>query len=783
MAIAPVQTRFDGGEVSQRLSGRFDSELYKKALKQSKNFEPLAQGSLRMRSGSLFSNLLANADTRIRLIRIRVSNGQDYLAALLDRKMNLYAIDGGEQSLSGGGGTPAPVSQSELVANGNFAQPDGAGWQSRNFGGNTQGGVFFTDPSTIDPTTNLPKQLGSAEIANGADGTVAVLYQKIVLAAEAYSEISFKASIDLGKSFQIKISTQDPALWAGSASGGDVLLSGYASSDPDGTIEGPNGGDFSDPLLYTAVDMSQFANPNGVIGQLHMNPGTYYLSYQVDQANASRLWIDDVSILATYVNQGGGGIPASFDIPTPWGANEVASVMFDTETGRDRTIFCHPNYTPWQLTYGGPGNWSFGNVNFTGTPVSWMNKNFPAVVQVYGGRIYYGGEPSAKNRIVASKVNDPDNLTIGSNPGDALDFKIATKGALRWLVSSRTLLAGTDLGHYSISGSTGVPLVGDTQITEESNFQSAAIQAVKAGTHALFVTSDLRRVRAATFEFQTQAWEAKDLAFAAEHITKPLIKEIHHAWTPDSVGVVLLQDGTAAVFTFEPVEQVLAWWTINVNATICTAAVAQGPTGAYLWMGVQRNGAICLERLSLSEGDETLQYVDSYMNVKGIATVYADGTPGTIFEGLDHLAGLNVRLVLNGIVVDTAVAPKGRDDTGLVKLTDQQTGGESFAGQTATIGVAFKATAVTMPKPTKTGRAHSSKIGVILNESRIPKINGKRAPDRSPSSSADTVEPLFTGKKTIVNLGWSDGDEITIEQDLPFRTEVCAIYSITEATD
>src|SRR5438067_2458899 len=134
MSMAPIQTRFDGGEVSQRLSGRFDSELYKKALKQAKNFEPLAQGSLRMRSGSFFSNRLDTADARVRTIRIRTSSGTDYLAVLFNKKMNLYAISGDQVVVPGGGGTPEPVNTQELVTNGDFSKAGGAGWKTTIFG-------------------------------------------------------------------------------------------------------------------------------------------------------------------------------------------------------------------------------------------------------------------------------------------------------------------------------------------------------------------------------------------------------------------------------------------------------------------------------------------------------------------------------------------------------------------------------------------------------------------------------------------------------------------------
>lgn len=790
MADSLIQPRFDGGEISQRLSGRFDSELIKKSLKESSNFEPLAQGSLRMRSGSLYSNTLAG-DMRERLVQIRTSKGSDYIAELLDYKMRIYSISGTEEEFpGGGGGTPAPVSQQELIENGSFGSDSGAGWSSKFFNGGSAS-VLFIAPEIIDPVTHNPLQLHFAEINNPVDGSNAVMFQKITVPAEAYCEIAFKASITDAKEMQVKISTQAPSAWAGPDAGGDmmkVILDSVVPSIDGGTINGPNFGerpDFTDPNTYTAVDLADFANPNGVIGGLHLVPGDYYLSFQITQHNGASLWIDDVSVIATYVSGGGGGgTPGGFDIPTPWSANEVAAVQFDTETGRDRTIFTHGKHDPWALTFNGAGAWVFGNVNFTNKPPEWANGNFPACIQIHGGRAYYGGEPLKRSRVVASKSNDLDNLTVGSNPDDAMDFNVATKGSILWLKSAKMLNVGTDLGLHVIFGSTGFPRPGDIQVSDEGGYPSAPIQAARSGNHVLFITSNLRRVRAAQFNFQSDSWEAKDLLFAAEHLSKGRIKEVHHAWTPDGVTILLLKDGTLVFITFEPIEQVLACWKANIGAAVVSCAVAEGPTGAYLWMAVSRNGAMRLERLTLSEeDDDTLRYVDSHIVTEPVATVFANGDPGVIIEGLEHLAGLQVKIVLNGFTVTSNVFPTGRDDTGLVKLTDMQTGGQSIAGQTVTVGVSYLARGVTMNRNTKTGKAHSSKIGIILNDSALPKINGKRPPESVPSTPMGTEQPRITGKKTAANLGWSDGDSITIEQDQPFRTEICGIYSITEVTD
>lgn len=828
MSDSPLQTRFDGGVISKRLSGRFDSEIYKKALGQCDDFEPLAQGSLRMRAGTV-KEIKSTGDTRIRLLRMRVSNGDDFMLELLDSSMNIYFLNGTNAGINSQG---APTQgESELVLNGDFSGSDGNSWQAAKFGAGVGGGVFFTS-QIPDPNTGKPDQLGWAEVDNGNNPSFALLYQKITLQADSDVQISFSCMMTAAgataSTMQIKVSSTDPVTWADQTKGGEILsvakdtaIDGMNSLPPRPEL--PNNG-------FTTFDLAP----------IHILAGQYWISFQGVQANKSLL-IDNVDAVASFTLSGGS---APTQVATPWSANEVAALQFDTDSGVDRTVFTHGAHSPWFLKYGGlPGAWSFGNVNFAlnggvlplgwgdagsaNVPAGWSWQgvttklaaaNWPASISFAEGRAIYGGEPAQKNRIVASAANTPDIAAPpadGTAPGGPLDFKIATKGAIKWLNGLRSILGGTDQSGFEVTGSKGIPLAGDIQVPQQSGYQCASIQPVVADTKLLFVTSDFRRIKASSFEFQTQGWESKDILFAAEHLTLGLIKEIHQAYTPDGLVVAVQQDGTVIACTFDSQEQVEAWWTINVGAPVCSACLAQGTIGAYLWMAVNRNGGIYLERLPLSEsGEETLNYIDSNIVLPVTAVVTSDGRPGNMVTGLDHLIGLQVRAIdqttggeyFGDFIVS---AGPGRTKTGNANVISPNFVPQSNVGQIVwaiedassidrsghevAFGLAYKATAATLPKNIKGGKASSAKLGMILNNSRQPKIgvlkmgspNGglKRAPDRTPATPAGQIEPLFTGKKTVGSVGWDDSNVITIQQDQPFRTEVCGLYSVTETNE
>lgn len=75
------------------------------------------------------------------------------------------------------------------------------------------------------------------------------------------------------------------------------------------------------------------------------------------------------------------------------------------------------------------------------------------------------------------------------------------------------------------------------------------------------------------------------------------------------------------------------------------------------------------------------------------------------------------------------------------------------------------------------------KIIVRLNDSAVPLINGRRPLVPSREDTADEPEVLRTADVEITNVGGDDSGEITIAQDLPFRTEVLAIFGQLKANE
>jgi hypothetical protein len=103
-------------------------------------------------------------------------------------------------------------------------------------------------------------------------------------------------------------------------------------------------------------------------------------------------------------------------------------------------------------------------------------------------------------------------------------------------------------------------------------------------------------------------------------------------------------------------------------------------------------------------------------------------------------------------------------------------------GTSLIIGEPFLGKAITMepitgnPEGTATGkRKRFSEIIAKLYQSALPKINGNRPSDPDQSDPRANPGLLRTGEYEVNTSNWRDGS-VTVEMDLPHRTEIVALY-------
>lgn len=771
--ISPIQTSFAGGELSPRLRGRVDTDLYRVALASCLNWEITPQGSLRRWGGTVHAANVG-VDPRARLVPFPQSDGQDYLLLLQHQSLQLYSLTGRMPLREGASGL-------NFIVNGDFALgPDG--WT-----------VTETDDthSFVEFVNNDMRMYGER---SGGEIYRAAVHQDFTptTSVAATLRIAWKSARDHVRYMQVRV-TRD----------GSTVLDWRQRPTAGAVTEFP-------------VDL-EAGHTYRLFLKLHLPSG------DLNEAWGAEVVVDSISLSAT-----SGGPAPEYELAAPWTADQLGAVHWAAEPGRDRVYFVHPNVRPWFLERNrATGAWTWAQIDFVAQPAEWTGTNWPSVVEVYQRRLWLASTPAEGNTVWASRSGQAFDFTLqdGSDPptpSHAIKAPLSTKGRVRWMHGRQMLLVGTDGGEYSITAQGGVVTPSDPpQVRQESAFGSAAMQSIDVGDQVLYVSRDRRKVRVIDYALQSQAWASRELSFTFEHLTAPLIRQAAFARDPDGVLVLLLDDGTLVCCTYNRAEQVVAGYRVDVGGEVLDRAVVEGPEGSVLYLLVGRQGGVRLEMASFSKaspwrpslhcaaiwvvkelppewkataeyssGDRVLHQGEVYTPNPLALPAKREEPPSshwiliepnpTNVQGLEHLEGETVQVVVDGTVTEAVVAG------GEVPLP----AGAAVEGQIVTLGLPFRSSAKTLPPEggNPAGTAQGAKrrrprVIVRLNESAHPLVNGERAPERSPDTEMDTGEPLFTGDDEIHAADWADDGAVTIEQDLPLQTEVLAIFGSLQVNE
>jgi hypothetical protein len=723
--VNAIQAAFTGGEISPKLVGRVDADLYKKALRYCSDFEPLPYGSLKMRGGTRFQVIPGyqpegdqNGDLTpdCRIIEFPVTGMQSKSLVLGNGLVRVYDETG--QVVNG---------STDLVKNGGFY--DGwAHWTTR--------AAFIEGPR---------KYLGTTDV--NLDGNGPAVWQTIPITPGTY-DLKVRITSGALMTTRLQLGTAD-----GLVDLLDVAHAGGGALPKDITES------FTVPLGCTEVFFKLYTYSLAL--DVFLTPGGAWASAE----------LGPISIPV--------GSTGPVEFTSPWGDDQLEAVQFVADASKDRMFFVHPEVEPQELAFAqDTGVWTFSEIVFTQpTDARWGtgDNGFPAAIELYDGRLWVGGIPGKVNSIIASRAGSIFDFTIADTTvpptivaSDPIELALSTKGAILWIQGSRSLLIGTDRGEVSMTGSPLSAL--DFQARPESAFGSAPVQGLAVGDQAIYVSRDRRKVRALNFNLQENGFQSRDLTFVAEHLTRNEIRELAWAQDPNDTLVALLRDGTLIACIYNRAEQVVAWYRMNVG-TVYSIMAANGPLGSELRMLVQRGEAICLEVLPMYE--DFLPY-----NFDGSVAANAGGTTSA-YVG-QHLAGQTVGVIADGGTThpDCLV-----DASGYITLNvaaEYVHAGLRFSPRATLLpfeGGGAKGTS-------QGAKRRRVRLYLKLNDSAIPLVNGERPfPDRSIATPLDSPEARMTGDVMTNMLGFDDGGAITIEQDVAIRTEILAVFGSVEVSE
>ncbi len=513
-----------------------------------------------------------------------------------------------------------------------------------------------------------------------------------------------------------------------------------------------------------ANDILDFSSSDVEITQLFIpNTATFWVTVLADGNETSDARVTFVGTAAEAASTAIG-----IEMDSPYTEDQLREVhMIEVPEGRSM-YFTHPNVPVQKLVYdfGADLFNTFGPVSFLTPPPEWTGTNHPSTGTHFQGRLWLAGTPDQRETIWASVSGSPENFDpldqtiVPPAPTDATSFTIilAEYGRIEWLIGTKNLLIGTESGEHIVTSDNGILTPSDSQVRKQSAYGSNNMQAIQVGEKVFYLTPDGRKLRAMSYQWEEDNWLSQDLTFISEHITEGI--GIHRAWAqhPNNMFVLILEDGTAAVLTYDRTAQTVAWSHITLPGMkiIDIATGRDNGVNEIVLVGQRMDGTIDIETNSARK-----QYLDSYAHVSN-----ENGT--NVITGLDHLEGQEVRALVDGAVEPPQVVIGGQ-------ITTQRTGTELFAG------IAYSGKVKTLPPDVPQSQIRSfskrwNKVWALMLNSKQPLINGIRPPDRTPSTPMDEVEPDSSKHFMTVGLGWDDFGQVTVEQDLPVAMNLLAIY-------
>lgn len=387
--------------------------------------------------------------------------------------------------------------------------------------------------------------------------------------------------------------------------------------------------------------------------------------------------------------------------------------------------------------------------------------------------------------------DNPPVAESGVNPDDSIEVTSIYRSPIQWAYGQKNLLVGALEMEYVVEAD-GIFAPGDLGINMHSTHGSVNVQPAGFGEVVMFPAEGGRRLRYMNINNDQQGWVAPDLTLYNPDILDSGIKRMVRLRNPHQMLVILKNDGRLAVMHFDVQsedDKLFGWSRIDVQGQIEDIAVVPDENGfdtlfIAITRTVQGEKKRFLEAFANWRLDQRWDYTAStavrVSSVKG---------GSYIWENLDHLRGLNVPVIADLQYIGTFKVK----DNATVELIDQT--GRPIYANTIFIGRPIVARCQTLPiiPSSRDGQDPGAKIrysslSVWVRGSTRPKLavvspeedgwlEMERPADRDLQEEMKFSQPLDIVKKhKITNTGWDSAQTVLIEETLPLRCEILAVY-------
>lgn len=283
-------------------------------------------------------------------------------------------------------------------------------------------------------------------------------------------------------------------------------------------------------------------------------------------------------------------------------------------------------------------------------------RGFPAAVALHEERLLFAGNTAEPQKVWGSAVGDFRNFEETGRADGSWQWQFSSQQAqtINWMVSSRGLVIGTDLGVRTWdSGENGItPLHPPLQRQLIYN-GCADIPPEPVGDAVLYVQRGGRTLFEYAYEEASGGYITPDLTQLVEHFMwVGGIKQLAVSRLPFTLIWAAMHDGSLLSCTYSRRDEVVGWSKHTINGTVGSVASVPAPETATdeVWIVAVRPSGTCIERFypghleAVGIGGTQLWHLDH---------AKSGNAPGGTLTGLSYLNGETVRVVafVSGIPV------------------------------------------------------------------------------------------------------------------------------------
>lgn len=550
--VAPIITDFSAGELSPKMDGRVDTELYYRGASELENVIIMGQGGVTRRPGTYyvddasgdvgkFGTDPGDGENHVRLYPLNISNTRKYILAFTDEEIWFYRINkitGAREVMLDDDGltrlsvaTPYKGSEVYLLK---FAavmnylyivspkatirylyRPDDVSFDESDI---TSDQISYTDHGYTTGDAVVFEQ-GSASMTGLTDGTT---YYVIRIDDDTIELATSSANATAG--------TNISPLGGGSTTG-HILNN-----------------DFLWSLNTFSIDIPSWES--GVV------PVT---KASLARGRSSRRARDGKFYPAGSIVEYSGNYYRAFQ---------------DT----------YGKYAPTDTSY-----WT----QLTGTDPNPFDSagNYPGAIAFHEDRLIVAGMEKIPQLVRGSAIGGYQMFLTAATDADAFEFLINAEvsNSVQWIVAGRDLIIGTIGGEWVMSGGDIGITPSNVRVNRQTNFGSNYIQARLIAESVLFIQKDGKRLREYYYLNEYDAYRSQDLTVWADHIIRIGAKEMDYTQDPDPIIWIVRTDGELALCTYEKTSNVRGWTRLVTDGEFESVAVLPGDTEDDVWVSVVRD--------------------------------------------------------------------------------------------------------------------------------------------------------------------------------------------------